>query len=140
MEGAISSDTLLKEFREKERATQVEKEKKVPLSKKLETIRNFTDFYWIEQELEAKLDSVKREMARMEEQLEDLKAVRGNLDKIRKAKYWSVETETGKKMLPGKDSADAKKVHQESERKKREFQEKQKDSNSSKKKAKLDSQ
>jgi len=137
MEGAISSDTLLREFRERERAALVEKEKKVPLSKKLETIRNFTDYYWIEQELEAKLETIKREMARMEEQLEDLKAVRGNLDKIRKAKYWSVETEEGKKMLPGKDSAEAKTKYQESVQKKREFQEKQKEAGSSKKKAKV---
>jgi hypothetical protein len=130
----------LREFRERERADLVEKEKKVPLEKKLQAIRNYTDYYWIEQELETKLEAVRRTMSKMEETLEDLKAVRGNLDKVRKTKYWKVTTAEGEKQLPGKNSEDAKEKYLETVKKKKEFQEKQKESSSSKKRSKVDQQ
>jgi len=137
MEGSISSGQLLKEFREKDRAEQEEKSKKVPLEKKLQSIRNYTDFYWIEQELEAKLEAVKRTMTKLEDELEDLKAVRGNLDKIRKTKYWKVVDGSIEKSLPGSSSKDAEERYRETQRKKKEFQEKQKETNPNKKRAKV---
>jgi uncharacterized protein YheU (UPF0270 family) len=138
METGISSEALLKEFRVREKADLEEKEKKVPLEKKLRAIRNFTDYYWIEQELETKLEAVRRTMTEMENSLEDLKAVRGNLDKIRKTKYWKVDEAGEEKLLPGKNSLDAKEKYLETVKKKKEFQEKQKGSVSSKKRTKVE--
>lgn len=129
MAETVSSAALLEEFRQKEKAKQEELAKKVPLSLKLQAIRDYTDLYWIEQELEAKLEAVKREMQIKEENLEDLKAVRGNLDKIRRTKYWTVELESGKKALPGKNSKDAEEKYKEAQKQKAKFQEEQKEKN-----------